>query len=125
MKNAKFAILAAALAVGACTTAQTDKLVGYLGNFNRGVVAVDESIATISASLYKNCNTIHSIGQAASDITGKCAKASPVVDGVNDIINGYCHASQVTDVGTALAATADTISSAKSQLSAAKKSCGT
>lgn len=115
----------AALGIGlsGCSTAQTDKFVGGITNFTRGVAAVDEAVGKISATLYKNCKSIQAVAQAADDITGQCSKASPVVSAGNAIINSYCQRDQVTDIASAVSATAATVSSTKSQLSAAKQSC--
>ena len=116
-------LLALALAITACTDAQTNKFIAGITNFQRGVAAVDDAIAQVSATLYKNCKAAQSVGQAASDITGSCAKASPVVDSVNTVINNYCQRDQVTDIASAIAVTATSVSAVKSQLSAAKKAC--
>lgn len=111
------------LTIAGCTAAQTDRFVASVGNFNRGVAAVDASIGALSATLYSNCKNLQSVGQAAVDVTGTCNKASPVVNAVNDVINGYCQSSQVTNISSAVATTANTITATKSQLSAAKQAC--
>lgn len=120
---AVWAVVAGGLSVAGCSTAQTDKLVTGLGNFNRGVAAVDQTIQTISTALYKNCTSMQAVGQAAYDITGTCTKASPVVSSVNTAINSMCQASQVVDITSTVVASAQTFSAVKSQLSAAKASC--
>ena len=112
-----------AITLAACSTSATNKLVDSLGNFNRGVAAVDETIKTISTALYANCQNMHAVGQAADDITGSCNKASPVVSSVNTAINSMCQASQVTDISSTIVASASTLSAVKSQLSSAKANC--
>ena len=121
---ASFVIVAlAVLTIAGCSTASTDRFVERLGNFNRGVAAVDDAIAKVSATLYRNCKSIQAIAQAADDITGQCAKASPVVTAANAIVTSYCQREQVTDIASAVQATAATVQSTKSQLSAAKAAC--
>lgn len=109
--------------IAACSAASTDRFVERLGNFNRGVAAVDDALARVSASLYKHCKSIQAVAQAADDITGTCTKASPVVTAGNTAIKSLCRAEQVTDIATTVVAAANTVSAVKSQLSAAKASC--
>ena len=112
-----------AILLAACSTAQTDLFVARVENFSRGVAAVDVALERVSASLYKHCKNIQAVAQAADDITGTCAKASSVVTAANAIINGYCQREVVTDISSAVQATAATVASTKSQLSAAKAAC--
>ena len=125
MRNllAPIALVIIALATASCTTAQTDRFVDRLSNFNRGVAAVDNAIAKVSATLYKHCKSIQAVAQAADDITGTCTKASPVVSAGNTAIKSLCQTDQVTDIATTVVAAANTVSAVKSQLSAAKASC--
>ena len=118
-----FLVAVVLLALAGCSTASTDRFVERLGNFNRGVAAVDEAVAKISATLYRHCKSVQAIAQAADDITGTCAKASPVVTAANAIVNSYCQREQVTDIASAVQATAATVQATKSQLSAAKAAC--
>ena len=110
-------------ALAACSKASTDKLVDNLSNFNRGVEAVDQSIAKVSTALYNNCTSLQTVAQAADDITGSCNKASGVVQAGNAVIKNFCQNSNVTNIASAVSATASSVSAAKSQLSAAKASC--
>lgn len=116
------AILAIAL-LPACTDTQLAGFQHSLSNFDLAVARVDQSIAGVSASLYKNCTSLQAVGQAAVDIAGQCSKASQVVLGANSVIQGFCQAPP-SDIASAVSFTATAISSTKSQLSAAKKSCG-
>lgn len=116
-------IACAMLAVAACSTEQTNKVVDGLANFNRGVAAVDETIANVSTTLYKYCKSIQAVAQAADDITGTCNKASPVVDAGNAAIKSLCQTNQIADISSSVVAAASTVSAVKSQLSAAKTAC--
>lgn len=106
-----------------CTTAQTDKFVSGLNNFNRGVAAVDETIKAISATLYANCKSIQAISQTASDISGQCSKAGSVLSAGNTAINSMCQSSQVVDITSTVVASGAAYKSVKTQLASAKASC--
>lgn len=127
MKLVRLALAAAALAltVAACTTAQTDKFVAGIGNFNRGLAAVDQTVQNINASLYANCNNLVTTASAINDIAGQCSKVSPYTSVANAVINNYCQstAAQNAGIATSVSITASSVSAAKSQLSASKKAC--
>lgn len=125
MKHLRLALIALAIPVGlvACSTAQTDRFVAGVTNFNRGVAAVDAAVAQTSQTLYKNCTNLQAVGHGAVDIIGSCNKASPVVAAVNDVIMGYCLAAPASGIASAIATTASTVNSTKSQLASAKQAC--
>ncbi len=113
-----------ALMTAGCSTAQTDRLVNSLNNFNRGVAAVDETIRTISATLYAQCNNIHTISQTASDISGQCSRAGAVLSAGNSAINSLCQRDQVVNITSSIVAAGEAYKSVKSQLASAKAACG-
>lgn len=119
-------ILFVALALGACSTAQTDNLISGLANFNRGLTAVDETVKSINATVYAQCGTLVSTAAAINDIAGDCSKASNYTSVANAVINSYCQAAGVQSAGIAqsISVTASSVSAAKSTLSANKKACG-
>lgn len=123
MKKTIALIIIGALALAACSTAQTDKFVASVNNFNRGVEAVDASIAQVSATLYKNCTGMQAVAQAASDVAGTCSKAGGVLSAANSVIINFCQNSNVVDISSAVVATAASVSAAKSQLSSVKAAC--
>lgn len=114
------------LILGACSTAQTDKFIGGLTNFQRGVAAVDETLKTVNTTLYNNCVTFQTVASSIDDIAGSCSKAAPYTSTANAVINGYCQSSQLASNGgiaNSIAVTASSISAAKSTLTANKKAC--
>lgn len=120
------AVLLTVVALGACTAAQTDKFVAGLTNFNRGLVAVDETIKNVNSTLYKNCTSFVSVAQAIDDLSGQCSKASPYTSVANSVITTYCQASQLETNGgitASIQVTASSISQAKNTLAANKKAC--
>lgn len=117
------ALALASIATVSCTKEQTDAFVDRVTNFNRGVAAVDDSIARVSSTLYKNCTSLQAIGQAAVDVTGQCNKASPVVNAVNDVMVGYCTADPPSGIASAITTTAATVNATRAQLASAKKAC--
>lgn len=114
-----------AMALGACSTAQTDKFIAGLTNFNRGLAAVDASVQQVNATLYKNCTDFVLVASSINDIAGQCSKASNYTSVANTVILGYCQTSGVSQAGiaTSIAVTAKSISAAKSTLSANKVVC--
>lgn len=114
-----------AMALGACSTAQTDKLVAGLTNFNRGLAAVDQTVQQINATVYNQCNALVTTATAINDIAGNCSKASPYTSIANAVINNYCQAPGVQAAGIAqsISVTATSVSAAKSTLAANKKAC--
>lgn len=125
MKNIRFILLGAVLLVAACTTAQTDKFVASVSNFNRGLAAVDQTVKNVNASLYANCNSLVTVATAINDISGQCSKAAPYTSVANTVINNYCQSAAAQDAGIAnsISITASSVSAAKSQLAANKKAC--
>lgn len=119
-----FAVIAA-IAVAGCTTAQTDKFVGGLTNFNRGLAAVDQTVQQINATVYNQCNALVTTATSINDIAGNCSKASPYTSVANAVINNYCQAPGVQAAGIAqsISVTATSLSAAKSTLAANKKAC--
>lgn len=115
----------AALTLGACSTAQTDKFVAGLTNFNRGLAAVDQTVKNVNASLYANCTSLVTVATSINDIAGTCSKAAPYTSTANAVINNYCQSAAAQDAGIAksVSITASSVSAAKSQLSASKKAC--
>lgn len=127
MKKALFAVCAASLVtLAACTTAQTDKLVSGLTNFNRGLAAVDETVKNINTTIYAQCGALVTTATAINDIAGNCSKASDYTSVANAVIANYCQAAGVQSAGIAqsISVTASSVSAAKSTLSANKKACG-
>lgn len=118
-------VMLGAMVLGACSTAQTDKFVGNLANFNRGLAAVDESVKQINATVYAQCGALVATATAINDIAGDCAKASPYTSVANAVINNYCQAAGVQSAGIAqsIAVTASSVNAAKSTLAANKKAC--
>lgn len=125
MKNIRFILLGSVLLVAACTTAQTDKFVASVSNFNRGLAAVDQTVKNVNASLYSNCNSLVTVATAINDISGQCSKAAPYTSTANAVILNYCQTSAAQDSGIAnsVSITASSVSAAKSQLAVNKKAC--
>lgn len=118
------AVLAVSTLLLGCSDTQLTSFQHSIGNFSQGVASVDNALADVSATLYKNCTTLQTIGQSAVDMGGSCGKAGTVLVGVNAVIQGYCRASQVTNIASAVSVTATTVNSTRAQLSDAKRSCG-
>lgn len=114
-----------ALALGACSTAQTDKFIGGLTNFQRGLAAVDQTVQQINGTVYSQCNALVTTATAINDIAGDCSKASLYTSVANAVINNYCQAAGVQQAGIAqsIAVTASSVNAAKSTLAANKKAC--
>ena len=114
-----------AIALAACTTAQTDKFIGGLTNFNRGLAAVDQTVQQINATVYAQCGALVTTATAINDIAGGCNKASDYTSVANAVISNYCQAAGVQSAGIAqsISVTASSVSAAKSTLSANKKAC--
>lgn len=111
--------------VAGCSTAQTDKFVGGLANFNRGLAAVDESVQKINATVYAQCGALVTTAGAINDIAGNCSKASNYTSVANSVILNYCQAQGVQQAGItqSIAVTASSVNAAKSTLAANKKAC--
>lgn len=130
MKHFRLAItagaLAAAFAVAACSASSTDKFIGGLTNFNRGLSAVDGTVQQINASLYSNCQTMVTVAGAINDLSGSCSKAAPYTSVANSVIDNYCQSAGVQNAGIAasLAITVSSVKTAKDTLAANKKACG-
>jgi len=122
---AHIALVGAALALGACSTAQTDRFVAGVQNFGRGLAAVDAAVKQVNATLYDQCDGLVTTAQAINDIAGSCSKASDYTSAANSIIVNYCQAQAVEQAGIAksLAVTASGVNAAKSTLAANKKAC--
>lgn len=119
--------LAAVLGIAACTTAQTDKFVAGVANFNRGLSAVDQTVKNVNATLYANCESLVEVASAINDIAGQCNKVSPYTSVANSVVDNYCQtpAAQSAGIAKSIGVTASGVSAAKSQLSASKKACAT
>lgn len=116
---------AAVLTVTACTTAQTDKFVSGITNFNRGLSAVDQTVKNVNATIYANCNTIVSVAASINGLAGQCSNASTYTSVANSIVDNYCQTAAVQSAGiaTSISVTASGVSAAKSQLTASKLAC--
>lgn len=116
----KIIILALALSLGACSkTAQTN-FQNAVANFNTDVVLVDGAIANLSSTLYANCNGISATAQALLAFTGTSGTAGEGLVAANAAISSYCQAAQVTNIPTAIQASAAAYSAAKAALAASK-----
>ena len=114
------------LALGACSTAQTDSFLGGLANFNRGLAAVDQTLANVNATLYAQCNSLVTVSSAINDLSGQCSKAAPYTSTANAVIQNYCQSSQLAangGIAASIQVTATSVSAAKSTLAANKKAC--
>lgn len=119
-------IAIAAVALSACTTAQTDKFVAGLDNFNRGVAAVDASLQRVNSTLYANCTGMVSVASSINEIAAQCSRASPYTSVANAVINNYCQSNQLATNGGIAASvnvTASSLSAAKSTLAANRRAC--
>lgn len=121
----KLSLLALILTISACTTAQTDKFVSSVSNFNRGLAAVDQTVQNINSIIYANCNSLVTVANSINDLSGQCSKAAPYTSVANSIVDNYCQAPAVQSAGIAksISVTASGVSAAKSQLAANKKAC--
>lgn len=109
--------------LGACSTSQLDSFQSSVNNFIAGVHTVDDAVASVSATLYKNCGQIHSVGQSVAALPKTCSKASLALTAINASIDSYCQAQQVTNIQTGIQASAAAYNSAKAAYSEAKAAC--
>lgn len=119
-------VITICMALGGCSTAQTDSFLGSLANFNRGLAAVDTTLASINSTLYANCTSMVTVASAINDIASQCSKASPYTSVANTVINNYCQSSQLATNGgiaASVGVTASSVSAAKNTLAANKRAC--
>lgn len=109
-----------ALSLGACSSTAQTNFKNAVNNFNTDVVLVDGAIANLSTTLYANCNGISATAQALLAFTGSSGTAGESLVAANAAISSYCQASQVTNIPTAVQASAAAYSAAKAALAAAK-----
>lgn len=123
---APWVIVGMAIALGACSTPATDKLVAGVDNFVRGLKAVDAGVKQVNATIYSNCNELRTMAGAINEIAGSCSKASDYTSVANVVIANYCQRPTVEQAGIAqsLAITASSVTAAKNTLAANKKACG-
>ena len=114
------AVIAASISVAACSTSSQTNFVNAINTFNTDVALVDSAVANLSALLYKNCMGIQTTAQAIASLSSGKSTAAQAVVGANAAINSYCQAAQVTDVPSAIKASADAYNATKSALAAVK-----
>ena len=113
-------VLALALALAGCSTASQQNFANGVQQFNTDVALVNSSIASISSTLYANCNGIAATASAISAFAGRSSKVGNALVAANAAINSYCSSPVVTNIPTAIQATASAYSAAKSSLNAVK-----
>jgi Mrp family chromosome partitioning ATPase len=114
------------VALAGCTSAQTDRLVAGLVNFNRGLAAVDQTIKQINTTLYGQCTGYVEIASSINDLAGQCSKAASYTTVANAVILNYCQTEAIAQNGgiaASIAVTAKNVSAAKSTLAANKAAC--
>ena len=116
MKKLLF-VTALALSVAGCADFQT-KLATFTGN----VVAVNNSIAQISASLAQNCNGIHDAAVAIQGLaaaSGATPKTNGAIAAANAVISTWCQ-NPPSDITSAIQVTAAEVAAARAAYQAAK-----
>ena len=89
-----------------------------LQTFTNNVVATNDAIAQISASLAQNCDALHSAAEGLAsltsslDLTPRGSKARAGLAAANAALSSWCSAPP-NDIGSALTATAAEIQAAK------------
>lgn len=119
MKKIIVAILLAATQAACSSSAQTN-FKNAVNNFNTDVVLVDGAIANLSATLYANCNGISATASALLAFTGTSGTAGEGLVAANAAISSYCQSAQVSNIPTAVQASAAAYNAAKAALAAAK-----
>lgn len=123
-KHWKILVPSAALVLlSACTSTQLASFQGYVNNFIEGVHSVDTAVASVSATIYKNCGQIQSVGLSVQALPKTCSKAGLALTAINASIDSYCQAAQVTNIQTGIQASAAAYSAAKTAYNDAKASC--
>lgn len=131
MKHFRIAvILAAASLAAACSQASLDKYQAGAGRVIAGlqttqqvIVAVDDTVAKINASLYAQCKNLTTVGNAAVKVSPTCTTAGKVVGGVNAAITSYCQAGPTTGLASTTSAAASAYIDVHDQLAATKAAC--
>jgi hypothetical protein len=116
----KILIASLALALAGCSTTSQTNFENGIATFNKDVALVDSAVANLSALLYKNCMGIQTTAQAIASLSSGTSTAAQAVVGANAAINSYCQAPQVTNVPSAIKASADAYNATKSALAAVK-----
>ena len=116
----KTLIIGLALALAGCSATSQTNFENGIATFNKDVALVDSAIASISSLLYKNCIGIQTTAQSIVSLSSGKSTATQAVVGANAAINSYCQAAQVTDVPSAIKASADAYNATKSALAAVK-----
>ena len=113
----RFVILVTILSLGGCANYQAS-----LNTFTNNVVATNNAIAQISASLAKNCNNLQATAQslaALGSVFNVSSKARGGLAAANAALATWCIAPP-SDIPTAIAVTAQEIANAKAAYQAAK-----
>ena len=109
-----------ALLLAACSASSQTNFKNAVNNYNTDVVLVNSAIANLSTTLYANCNGISATAQALLSFTGSSSTAGEGLVAANAAITSYCQTGVVTNIPTAIQASASAYSAAKSALAAAK-----
>lgn len=96
---------------------------GNLKTITNDVVAVNDAIRQVSASLAQNCDTLHSAGLAFADLSGVLTtntKAKGTLSAINAVLDTWCTAPP-QDIASAVRVTAAEIAAAKAAYQSAQK----
>ena len=116
----KILVIFATLLLVGCSTASQQNFSNGVQQFNTDVALVNGAIANVSSTLYANCNGITATASAISAFAGTSSKVGNALVAANAAINSYCSSPVVTNIPTAIQATASAYSAAKSSLNAVK-----
>lgn len=95
---------------------------GNLKTITNDVVAVNDAIRQVSASLAANCDTLHSAGLAFADLGGVLTtntKAQGTLSAINAVLATWCSAPP-QDIAGAIRVTAAEINAAKAAYKSAQ-----
>ena len=109
--------------LSACTSTQLVDFTNQVDNFIIGVHKVDEGVAAVNVTLYKNCGNIQSVGASVATLPKTCSKAGLALKAINASIDNYCQSQQVTNISTAVQASASAYNAAQTAYADAKKAC--
>lgn len=113
------ALCLAALSLPGCSSSRLQQFQAGVSNFVAGVQTVNQAIATVSAQLATNCNSIEATAQALVDLTSFSTKAGPAISAANATIVAWCQAPPV-DIPSAIRVTAAQVQAAQAAYKAAK-----
>lgn len=108
------------LILAGCSATSQQNFKNAIDNFNTDVTLVDGAIKNLSGTLYANCNGIAATAQALVSLSSSSSKVGQGLVAANAAIGSYCQAAQVTDIPTAVQASAAALVAAKTALAAAK-----